>query len=220
MPDIQPEALKSLANSIAGTAPGLAALLTGASPGIAIAALGRALLDDSQASLQDVAAAVQKNDGNTKTNILVAEQSCRMRLRESGSPLESLPSDVAAALVNSVSAGEQGGFADTENARAMQIKTHDSTSKWLAYGVTIGFFLLVSALTIPNKWIFIEGATKDLLFTLMGIIGTGWANIVGFYFGSSAGSQQKSQALTAAMIGSQRTANNAVDAVKVANASP
>ena len=157
MPDIQPEALKSLANSIAGTAPGLAALLTGASPGIAIAALGRALLDDSQASLQDVAAAVQKNDGNTKTNILVAEQSCRMRLRESGSPLESLPSDVAAALVNSVSAGEQGGFADTENARAMQIKTHDSTSKWLAYGVTIGFFLLVSALTIPNKWIFIEG---------------------------------------------------------------
>lgn len=39
---------------------------------------------------------------------------------------------------------------------------------------------------------------RDLIFTLLGVIATGWATIVGYYFGSSSGSAQKTLALAQA----------------------
>jgi hypothetical protein len=41
-----------------------------------------------------------------------------------------------------------------------------------------------------------QGPFHDLLNTLVGIVGTAWATIVGFYFGSSSGSRQKSETLS------------------------
>jgi hypothetical protein len=36
---------------------------------------------------------------------------------------------------------------------------------------------------------------RDILMTLMGVIGTAWAGIISFYFGSSVGSRQQSETL-------------------------
>ena len=47
---------------------------------------------------------------------------------------------------------------------------------------------------------------KELLFTLFGVVATGWANIIGFYFGSSASSAQKSQTISTALL--QKTPTN------------
>lgn len=39
---------------------------------------------------------------------------------------------------------------------------------------------------------------RDLVFTLLGVIATGWATIIGYYYGSSSGSAQKTLALAQA----------------------
>jgi hypothetical protein len=49
---------------------------------------------------------------------------------------------------------------------------------------------------MPN----VDGGVKDLLFTLLGVVATGWANIIGFCFGSSVGSAQKSQTISSALL--------------------
>jgi hypothetical protein len=89
-------------------------------------------------------------------------------------------------------------------ARALQSAGHDRTSRNLAYGVTSMFFLLVLILVVIScicgqQGVAIDGDIKNLLFTLFGVIATGWANIIGYYFGSSAGSAQKTQAMSDAL---------------------
>jgi len=69
----------------------------------------------------------------------------------------------------------------------------------LAYVVTAAFFALIVLL----MFVHIDSAdsgVKDLLFALLGVIATGWANIIGFYFGSSAGSAQKSQTISSVLL--------------------
>jgi len=39
----------------------------------------------------------------------------------------------------------------------------------------------------------------EALLMLIGTLGTAWTSVMGFYFGSSAGSKQKTDALTAAL---------------------
>jgi hypothetical protein len=78
---------------------------------------------------------------------------------------------------------------------------HDSTNQVLAYFVTGAFFALIVLLMFSTKVIPKDDAgVKDLLFTLLGVVATGWANIIGFYFGSSVGSAQKSQTIRSVLL--------------------
>lgn len=86
---------------------------------------------------------------------------------------------------------------DPVSARQRQIILHDKTNNRLAYGVTAGFFLMIILLFIPALSINLAEGTKNILFTLLGVVATGWSNIIGYYFGSSAGSNQKSQTIDA-----------------------
>lgn len=93
--------------------------------------------------------------------------------------------------------------------------THDrqnridvNTATALAFITTILFFGLIfiiilhgigpKAERLPNLP---NGPTpsRDLLFTLLGVVATGWATIIGYYYGSSSGSAQKSLALAQAL---------------------
>lgn len=82
------------------------------------------------------------------------------------------------------------------SAQQRQIALHDKTNQWLAYGVTAGFFLLIVLLFFFPGSGANDGA-RNLLFTLLGVVGTGWATIISYYFGSSMGSNQKSQTIDA-----------------------
>ena len=74
------------------------------------------------------------------------------------------------------------------------------TTVWLAYITTIGFFSLIAILIVLDRTS-ISGQNppnspyRDILLTLMGIVGTAWAGIISFYFGSSVGARTQSDTL-------------------------
>jgi hypothetical protein len=82
-------------------------------------------------------------------------------------------------------------FDDTANARAMQVATHDSTPQYLAYLITFGFFATLGYLIVYGK----PQTGGDVMLVMVGALGTAWANIVSFYYGSSAGSAAKTDVI-------------------------
>lgn len=181
-----PDLVKMLKAAILNDAPGLAAILDGANAPVAISALGKALLADAEASLAEVTAEAQKGD---KLKIVAAEQEAQLRLRQND-----------AGSLNAFAAerkAEEAHLADTQAARQKQIDTHDSTNRLLAFAVTAMFFIIIVLLIWKPPP---EGSgAKDILYTLLGVVATGWATIIGYYFGSSVGSAQKSQTIDAAL---------------------
>jgi hypothetical protein len=74
---------------------------------------------------------------------------------------------------------------DRASARAMQIATRSFIPAFLAVAITFGFFGILTALMLKSI-----PASNELL-VMLGSLGTAWTGIIGFYFGSSAGSQDK-----------------------------
>ena len=78
-------------------------------------------------------------------------------------------------------------YADRANARAREVSIRDRMPAILGISVTVGFFGLVGLLAFHA----FPEATKDTLLLLIGALTVGWKDVMGYYFGSSAGSQQK-----------------------------
>lgn len=80
-------------------------------------------------------------------------------------------------------------FKDTQSAREMQVATKSTTPTILTYMVTLGFFGILLALMFGTV------EKTDPLLVMLGSLGTAWTACVSFWFGSTHGSQQKSQLL-------------------------
>ena len=84
---------------------------------------------------------------------------------------------------------EKMAAGDRDSARKMEAATQSWIPGTLAIGITVGFFGILYALMMGY-------ATKsDELMIMLGSLGTAWTGVIGFYFGSSAGSQHKDDLL-------------------------
>jgi hypothetical protein len=102
-----------------------------------------------------------------------AEQDFAVRMRELDIDLERITS------------------ADRNSAREREIKTGDWTPRALAAAVTFGFFGVLS-------WMIANGLPAnggEAMLVMLGTLGTAWGAIISYYFGSSAGSREKTQQL-------------------------
>lgn len=71
----------------------------------------------------------------------------------------------------------------------------------LAFTLTAGFFAAIWLLVSRE----VPEGSKEVLFVMLGSLGTAWTNAMAYYFGSSAGSAQKTALLgkTGAQSGTQ-----------------
>jgi len=86
---------------------------------------------------------------------------------------------------------EQLLMADRANAREREKVVRDKMPTILGLSVTGGFFGLVGLMAFhafPEQ-------TKDVLLMLVGALTVGWKDVMGYFFGSSAGSDRKTEIL-------------------------
>lgn len=80
---------------------------------------------------------------------------------------------------------------DRANARQMQMSTKSWTAPFLAIAVTVGFFSVLGLMMFMD----LPKAAHDALMLMLGSLGTAWASIIAYYFGSSVGSDRKTELL-------------------------
>ena len=80
---------------------------------------------------------------------------------------------------------------DRKSARDMQATTRSMMPPLLAGAVTIGFFSIMVMMFFNQ----IDSSNPAILM-MLGSLGTAWTGIIAYYFGSSAGSQAKTDLLS------------------------
>lgn len=154
-------------------APTLASALLGPMGGIAVAGLGKVLGLDS-ATTESVTKAI--SEGQITPEHLAEIKKLELQYlddeKERGFKYAELE------------------FKDTAGAREMQIATHSNIPPTLAVLVTLGFFGILSFMLFDSVY-----KPTEPLLVMLGSLGTAWTMIIGFYFGSSHGSQNKDKLL-------------------------
>lgn len=169
--------------AVLGTvAPWMATAIGGPMAGQAVATIANSLGLKADAKVEDVeqALAEGKLTGDQLVALKKADQDFQAQM-------ESLGFDNIQKL-------EQLASQDRANARQREINVKDVTPRLLAAGITGGFFgvlLFMMLKPIPPE-------THDVLMVMIGSLGTAWTAVVAYYFGSSAGSAEKTQLLAKA----------------------
>jgi len=167
--------LKQFAPLLSQVAPTIATALGGPLAGVAMKTLSSALFGHEDGTEEQISAAMASATPDQLAAIKKIDADFKVQMKSLDIDLER------------IAAG------DRDSARQMQTATKDWTPKALAFCITFGFF---GALV----WILVFGIPKtgtEVLLMMLGSLSTSWTGVVQFYYGSSAGSKQKTDALTA-----------------------
>lgn len=164
---------------IGAIAPTIATALGGPLAGMAVKALSNALLGHDAGSEDDINAALAGATPDQISAIKKIDADFKVQMKSLDIDLEQ------------ISAG------DRNSARQMAMVTRDWIPRALAVSVTLGFFgILLSMMKFG-----LPQSGSEALLMMLGALGTAWTSIMGFYFGSSAGSQRKDETIHAALSG-------------------
>lgn len=109
-----------------------------------------------------------------------SEQDFKLKMRELG--------------INEVKDMEALAVQDRDSARKREMAVGDKTTRNLAYAVTLGFFGTLTALMFAN----VPDGSKEVLYVMVGSLGTAWCGINAYYFGSTRSSANKTELLAKA----------------------
>jgi hypothetical protein len=149
-------------------APTVATALGGPLAGMAVSAISKAIGVDED-KVQDMISS-NKLNADQVAQLKLAEIELAKQAQELGLNFEKLAVD------------------DRKSAREMQATTRSWMPPILAGAVTIGFFVIMG-LMFFNK----VDSNNPAILMMLGSLGTAWTGIIAYYFGSSAGSQAKTE---------------------------
>ena len=165
--------LSKIGGLLAQVAPTVATALGGPLAGLAVKTLSEAMFGHQDASESDVSAALMSATPEQLQKLKETDATFKLKMKELDIDLEKI---------------EAG---DRDSARNMQIRTNDWIPRAMAIMVTFGFFGILA-------WLLVRGVPpsgSETLIYMLGALGTAWTGIVQFYFGSSAGSKAKTDAM-------------------------
>ena len=154
-------------------APTVATALTGPLAGIAISVVSKTLGVEED-KVQDLISS-NKMTPEQIAQIKVAEIELKRQENELGLNFEKLAVD------------------DRKSAREMQATTRSIVPPVLAAIVTVGFFGIMVMMLLGKV-----DSNNPAILMMLGSLGTAWTGIIAYYFGSSAGSQAKTDLMAKA----------------------
>lgn len=154
-------------------APTIATAFGGPLAGMAVTAISKALGVEPE-KVEEVISS-NKLTSEQIAQIKLAEIELEKQARELGLNFEKLAVD------------------DRKSARDMQAATRSLVPPLLATAVTVGFFGILGMMLTGKV-----DASNPALMMMLGSLGTAWTGIIAYYFGSSAGSQAKTEMLSKA----------------------
>lgn len=158
--------LKKILGNVGCTALGTIAPPFG---GMAANLLKDALGLDEKATEQQITEAVKNATPEQVAALREAENEFQIRLKELDVDIQKLDQE------------------DRENARDMKVKTKSKVPDILSLLITLGFFGVLYVMLMDG----VPEGEKDVLLVMLGALGTAWANVCQYWFGSSTGSKDK-----------------------------
>lgn len=152
-------------------APALGTALGGPLGGMAARSVAGAVLGNEDASEKQIAEALAAASPDVLLKLKEADQQFAVRLRELDIDLEKIAA------------------ADRDSARNRQVQSGDKTPQHLAYIYTLGLFAMLIALAVAGDEI--PDEVMPLLQTAAGVLFAMVYASKDYFFGSSAGSKQK-----------------------------
>jgi hypothetical protein len=149
-------------------APTVATALGGPLAGMAVSAISKAIGVDED-KVQDIISS-NKLSADQVAQLKLAEIELAKQAQELGLNFEKLAVD------------------DRKSAREMQATTRSMMPPILASAVTVGFFGIVVMMFFNQI-----DSNNPAILMMLGSLGTAWTGIIAYYFGSSAGSQAKTE---------------------------
>lgn len=166
--------MEALLNLVKTVAPSIASAVGGPLAGMATRAISEALLGKPDGTEEELTEAAAKATPEQLLALKQAENDFAIHMRELDIDLERIAN------------------ADRDSARQREIKTKDWTPKLLAGFITVGYFGVLFYMLrngLPQ-----HGGSEAML-VMLGTLGTAWGGVVAYYFGSSAGSKEKTDAI-------------------------
>lgn len=167
--------MESILNLVRTVAPSLASAVGGPLAGMAVRTISEALLGKPDGTETELAEAAAKATPEQLLALKKAEQDFTVRMRELDIDLERISN------------------ADRDSARDREVKTKDWTPRILAGLITVGYF---GALFYMLRNGLPQHGGSEAMLVMLGTLGTAWGGVVAYYFGSSAGSKAKDEAMS------------------------